>query len=266
MRQVPPLRAGLEDAARAVHRLGQQQALRDVLRARLLAIHVLAGAGRVEGGRAVPVRPGGDQDRVDVAAVEQLAKVAIHRAVRVAVVLVDFFLDGDAAFFFDVADGDELNVLLLQEAAEVVSSPVPDANSAHHDPLAGSDRSPFPQGRTGNDHRCHRRSAGRNRAFQEPSTIELRHVFRHRMCPDEVDGGAPGRRAKVCHGQRASIIPRHSSFYSLRVSTVEGRPTKRSTPAQIAKIVAGSRNQQSRGINVPLIQLRRGPPHDRKSF
>ena len=57
----------------------------------------------------------------------------------IAVLLVDFFLDGDAAFFFDVADGDELDVLLLQEAAEVVSSPVPDADSAHHDPLAGSD-------------------------------------------------------------------------------------------------------------------------------
>ena len=216
VRQVAALRASLEDAARAANDLRQLQALSDVLRAGLFAIHVLAGAGRIDGGRAVPVRTGGDQDRVDVTAVEQLAKVAIHRAVCVAVVLVDFFLDGDAAFFFNVADGDELNVLLLQEAAEVISSPVADADTAHHDSLAGSDCAVPAQGRTRNDRRCEGSGgAGRKRAFQEPSTIELRHVFRHRMCPDGVDGGAPDG-AKVCHGQRASIIPRHSSFYSPR--------------------------------------------------
>ena len=44
--------------------------------------------------------------------------------------LVGHFLDGVAAGFLDVADGDELHVLLLQEAAEVVGSAVADADAA----------------------------------------------------------------------------------------------------------------------------------------
>ena len=92
MRQVAPLRSSLEDTPRAAHRLGQQQALRDVLRAGLFAVDVLARAGGEASGRGVPVRPGGDQHRVDVVAGQQLAHVAVGLAVLIAVLLVDDFL------------------------------------------------------------------------------------------------------------------------------------------------------------------------------
>ena len=115
VRQVPPLRARLEHAAGAAERLRQRQALGDVLRAGLLAIHVLAGLGRQDRGRGVPVRPGGDQHRVDIAAGQQFAQVAIGRAVLVAVLGVGHFLDRLAARGLDVANRDKLHVRLRQK-------------------------------------------------------------------------------------------------------------------------------------------------------
>ena len=86
----------------------------------------------------MPVRPGRDQHRVDVAAVEQLAIVAVHIAIVGAVLLIDHFLDQRTASFFHVAHGGEPNVALLQETTEVVQPPVPDADTADNDPLTGS--------------------------------------------------------------------------------------------------------------------------------
>ena len=83
--QAAPLRAGLEDAAGAAERLGQREALGDVLGAGLFAIHVLAGIGGQAGGRGVPVRAGGDEHGLDVAAGQQVAQIAVHGAVLVAV-------------------------------------------------------------------------------------------------------------------------------------------------------------------------------------
>jgi len=128
--EVPPLRAGLENPARAAHRLGQRQALHDVLGAGLLAVHVLARLRRVDRGRRVPVRSRGDEHRVDVGAGQQLAEVVIRRAVLIAVLLIGHFLDGRAACRLDVGNGDELHVRLLQKAPEVVAAPVSDADAA----------------------------------------------------------------------------------------------------------------------------------------
>ena len=83
--QAAALRAGLEDAAGAAERLGQLEALGDVLGAGLLAIDVLAGIGGEAGGGGVPVGAGGDEDGVNVAAGQQLAQIAVRGAVLVAV-------------------------------------------------------------------------------------------------------------------------------------------------------------------------------------
>ena len=64
---------------------------------------------------------------------------------------VDHFLDRFAAGLLHVADGDELHVLLLQEAAQVVRASIADADAAQHDSLAGGDGAVEPQGRAGND-------------------------------------------------------------------------------------------------------------------
>ena len=100
---------------------------------------------------AMPVRPGGDQHRVDVAAGEQLAQVAVHGAIGVVVAVVGAFLDGLAARFFDVANGDELHVLLRQEAIQVVAAPVADADAAHDDAFAWGNAAILPQDTAGDD-------------------------------------------------------------------------------------------------------------------
>ena len=114
-------------------------------------------------------------------------KSRIHAAVLVAVFFIDHFLDGDAASLLDVAHRHELHVLLLEEAAQVVGSPVADADSAHHDPLAGGDRAVPAQGRAGNDLRRHHRGAGRKRGLQKPTPMKMRYLFRHDCSPDRVD-------------------------------------------------------------------------------
>ena len=112
-----PLRAGLEDAAVAPDRVVQGLAQPDRQAAGLLAVDVLAGLGRQDRGRGVPAVAGGDQHGVDVRPGQQLADVAVHRAVLVAVLGVDHRLDRLAAAGLHVADGHELHVRLGQRSS-----------------------------------------------------------------------------------------------------------------------------------------------------
>ena len=91
VRQVPPLHAALEDPGRTADGVGQGQALHNVLRAGLFAIHVFARLGREDRKQGVPVRAGGDQYGVDVGPGQQFAEVAIGGAI------------GDAVDFLDAA-------------------------------------------------------------------------------------------------------------------------------------------------------------------
>ena len=70
VRQITSLSAGLKNSSRAAHCFGQNQTLRDVLGDGLFAVHVLAGSRGIHRHRRVPVRSGGDQHRIDIAAVE----------------------------------------------------------------------------------------------------------------------------------------------------------------------------------------------------
>ena len=137
--QAAPLCAGLEDAAGAADRLGQREALGDVLGAGFFAVNVLAGVGREDGGGDVPVGPGGDEDGLDIAAGQQLAQVAVRGAVVVAVFGISPPLDRRAARFLDIAHGHELHVGFLEETAQVVGAPVADADAAQDDAFAGGD-------------------------------------------------------------------------------------------------------------------------------
>ena len=149
--EVAALRAGLKDAAGAADRVAEEEALSDVLRAGLLAVDVLAGLCGVDARGGVPVGAGGNEDGVDVAAVEELAEVLVHRAGIIAVLLVGHLLDADAPVFLDVADRRELDVVLLEKAAEVVSAAVADADAAEDDALARRDRAVEAEGGAG-DH------------------------------------------------------------------------------------------------------------------
>ena len=180
VRQVASLSSRLEHSAGAANHVVQDQALRDVLRARLLAIDVLAGFRGGDRHRRVPVRAGRDQNRINVAAVEQLAVIANHLALVRAVLLVDHFLDQRAASFLHVANRHELDIALLQEFAEVVESSVSNADPADNDPLAGSDRTIESQSGTRNDHRCQHCGTGcRKGRLQKLTPMKLRNLLRH---------------------------------------------------------------------------------------
>ena len=82
-----PLRAGLEHAAGALHRVGQVLAVGDGQAAGLLAVDVLAGLGRQ---RSTPARASGRRwrsGRRRYPSREQLAEVAVEHAIVVPVML-----------------------------------------------------------------------------------------------------------------------------------------------------------------------------------
>jgi hypothetical protein len=173
VRQVPPLRTGLKHAPGALHRLRENETLRNVLGARLLAIHVLAGLGRLHGHRRMPIRSRRDQHRVDVVAVEQLAKVAMHVAVFGSVSAVDHLFDERAAGLLHIAHGRTLDVRAIQKAAEVVHAAAADADAAQQNPLARRDGPVQTEGRAGDDRRRHHSGAGRREGgFQKATPWE----------------------------------------------------------------------------------------------
>ena len=181
----------------------------------LLAIHVLAGAGGVHSGRRMPVRPGRDQHGIDILAVEQLAEVAILCAVVVAVMLVGNFLDRIAANLFHVAHGQELNVLLLQEAAEIVRAPVADADAAHRDALARRDVAVEPECRARQNRKPGRGQPRTRRPFEKTTT-------RYKAIPPGIHGNTRTglSRGKVAATAAAAFIP----YISQRTAVRKSRP------------------------------------------
>ncbi len=172
VRYVPPLSTGLKDASGAAHRVMQDEALLDVFRARFFAVDVFASASGVHRSGAVPVRTGGDQHGVNVLSVQQFAEVTIGRASGVAVMPVGELLDLAAAFGLHIADGQKLDVGLLQEVAQHDAPPVSDADPAHRNPLAGGYRPISAEGGTGNNLRRQGGRAGRKRRLQKPAAGE----------------------------------------------------------------------------------------------
>lgn len=96
----------------------------------------------------------GDQDRVDVAAIEELAEIAIGLAVLAPVPLVDLALLAVTHVLAHVADGRDLHVSAAQERAHVAAAPAPQTDRAHDDPFAGRRAPVAPQGRRGEHVGC----------------------------------------------------------------------------------------------------------------
>ena len=86
---------------------------------------------------------------------------------------VGALLDGFAAFVFDVANGDKLNIGLLEEAAEVVRAPVPDADAAHHNALARRHRTVPTQHARGDNFGDSQYGSGFKGSAQKEASIEL---------------------------------------------------------------------------------------------
>ena len=120
-----------------------------------------------EGGQQIALRVL-DVMQVRAGVGQQLAEVAVGGTVLVAVLLIGHLLDGLATGLFHIADRNELNVLLLQETAEVIGSPVSNPDASDDNSLAGSDRTVQAQGRTGDDGRPNHRGGSGRRGEDRP--------------------------------------------------------------------------------------------------
>ncbi len=107
------------------------------------------------------------------------ARLGIHLAVVVAVVLVDDLLDGLATVLAEVADGDELDVLVAEDPVQVMAAAAVDADAAADDALAGGHRAVAPQGGGGHNRGHHQRGAGRGRRLETLAPVHLHrgHLF-----------------------------------------------------------------------------------------
>ena len=169
-RHAAPLRARLEDAARAMHRLGDLLAVADRQAARLLAIDVLARLGRQDRGGGVPPVARGDQDGVDVAAGEQFPQVAVEHAIGVAVVFVHECLALVTPACLHVGDRHAVDVGETEHRGEHIGAPRPDADHAERDLLARGHGAVEAKDAGGDDHGEGHGGCGAGREVTEHAT------------------------------------------------------------------------------------------------
>ena len=125
----------------------------------------------------MPVRARGDEDGFNVAAGQQIAQVAVHGAILVAVFSVGLLFDGLPARGLHVANGDEPQVRFLQETAQVVSAPVADADCAQDNAFAGGDTAVPAQDGPANQLRRRQQDAHLDGSLQELPPIERKCGF-----------------------------------------------------------------------------------------
>ena len=150
------LGAELKDALVVVDFLPQCPILGQVQAHRFFQVNILAGAHGGQRGQDVPMVGCGDQHGIDVFAGEQLAEVAIRSAVLVLIMLVDAVARLLEVAGHDIAHGDNLGVLLIEEVAHVPLSLRADTDAADGNAVAGGDAARFAQGRSGYEGRKRR--------------------------------------------------------------------------------------------------------------
>ena len=160
-------------------------------------------------------------------------------------------LDRRAAGRLHVADGDELHVLLLQEAAEVVGAAVADADAAEHDPLAGGDGAVPAEGGAGNDCRRHHRGPGRKRGLQKLPPMKMRLRLRHEL----VSGWVwPLGQMDVVWGSQKQVAGTPTAYWPTASLSTDGSPRSCANRGT----VTGCRNRAKHDRTVLPLDLRRG--------
>jgi hypothetical protein len=130
---VPLLEPDLRDPLVAGDGVDHLPAHLDLVGQRLLAIDVLAGRAGIDEHGAVPVVRRGDQDRVDILALEQLP--VVHEGDDVA---ADLFGDLLEVGPVDVAHGDHGAVGIASQNALHVGAARSGADDAHLNPVVGA--------------------------------------------------------------------------------------------------------------------------------
>ena len=111
----------------------------------------------------MPAVTGGDQDGIHVRPLrQQLAHVAIHSAILIAVFAIDGVFGRFPPVLHHITDGDPLHIRLTQHPTQIVRPPPAHADATHHDAFARRDFPPATQ-RRGRDERGQRHRAGGHR-------------------------------------------------------------------------------------------------------
>ena len=138
VRHAAALRSCLKNSARGFHGVGQLLAQFDRQTARLFAVNVFTSLSRQHRSGGMPAISGGNQDGVDIFAIEQFTEVPVELAVRAAIMLVDKCLSGITTAGLHVGDRNALHVGKSQHRLKVISTSRADTDDAQSDFFAGS--------------------------------------------------------------------------------------------------------------------------------
>ena len=86
----------------------------------------------------MPAIASGNQNRVDIFAIEQFTEVAVKSTVRRSIMFVDQCLSGITTAGLHISDGHALDIGKSQHCLKVVCASWPDADNAQSDFLTGS--------------------------------------------------------------------------------------------------------------------------------
>jgi hypothetical protein len=82
---------------------------------------------------------GGNQNGVDVLAIQEFAEISMSRTVGIAIPLIDLFFDRFPPICPDIAHGKKLDIGLNQHSFQHVPSAIVDTDSSECDFAIGSD-------------------------------------------------------------------------------------------------------------------------------
>ena len=189
-------RPRLPDAAVALDGVAESPALAQVVGQRLLAVDVEPGAQGRDGQDGVPVVGDGDGDGVEVLAEVELPEIVVSRAGLVAVLLVDHVLGHGQRLLVEVADGDPLDLGLLEEARHVSRPHHAEADAGHDDPVRRRDGAVLAQGRGLDDRREPGDGGGAcdGGSLDELAAVHFRAFFAHAASSSlsQTSGVLPG--------------------------------------------------------------------------
>ena len=138
IRDASSLRAGLEDPFGLMDRVGEFLASFDSDPARFLAVDIFTGLGGHDRGGRMPTVSGGDQDSVDVFAIEQLAKVRVQFAILVSIETIDQLFARIATGCLDIGDRHASHVRKWEHGFGIVGATRTDADDPKLNSIIGA--------------------------------------------------------------------------------------------------------------------------------
>ncbi len=79
------------------------------------------------------------QDRIDIGAFEQLAKIAVGYTIISSVIFIDYGFGLTAPVFSDITDSNKLHIRTCHKVLHITGTLTAESDSSHYDSFAGRD-------------------------------------------------------------------------------------------------------------------------------